>query len=241
MDRQKMEKVAAKASLLQAIQDEVFTNPDLFLIIKSNVGCETITNFCLTNKNWCDKVYDNNDLRIEVARCIMIRINDNLKTLRDMLQDEIATTNGGQWINEPVSPLFIEFGDFYFAAGIQLGVQSAANFLDEHPMFKRTVHNTGELFALLFNVKILDESIDTDSHDPQYSNLSVRFNQRIPRNIRLKLPFSRVVIDHDDQISLSPIQNLDLDEFPFHELLNWPHLRRGLRRRNFRSQLQDDG
>ena len=222
-----MEKAEAQASLLTS-QDSVFTNLDLFLKIKSYIGCETITNWCLTNKDWCDKVYDNNQLRIEVARCVMTCINKNLKALREMLQNEIA--RNGAWINEPMSPLFIEFGDTYFAAGIQLHEQSATKFLEENSMFKRTVQNTGKLLALLFNVSISSENMDTVIHDPQYSNLIIGFNQRIPSAIRLKLPFSRLVVNHDDQISLSPVDNLNVNEFPFHEILNWPHLRRGLRR-----------
>jgi hypothetical protein len=224
-----MDKAEAQASLLKA-QDSVFTNLDLFLKIKSHIGCETITNWCLTNKDWCDKVYDNNQLRIEVARCVMTCINKNLKALREMLQNEIA--RNGEWINDPVSPLFIEFGDTYFAAGIQLHEQSATTFLEENPTFKPTVRNTGKLLALLFNVSINSENMNTDIQDPQYSNLIIGFNQRIPRAIRLKLPFSRVVVHHDDQISLSPVDNLNVNEFPFDEILNWPHLRRGLRRRS---------
>ena len=120
----------------------------------------------------------------------------------------------------------------YFAAGMQLQEGIAATFLEENPMFKLTVRNTGKLLALLFNVGVSNESIDTDSQDPHYSNLFIAFNQRIPRNIRMKLPFSRVVVDHDHQISLSPVESLNVNEFPFHEMLNWPHLRRGLRRQN---------
>ncbi len=82
--------------MLKMVRDEVFTNPDLLLRIKSYVGCESITNWCLTSKNWCDKVFGNNELRIEVARCIMTRINDNLRALRDMMQDEIARDNAMQ-------------------------------------------------------------------------------------------------------------------------------------------------
>ena len=221
-----MENAGARASLLQSLRDDVFKNTDILSIIKSHIGCETITDFCLTNKNWCDTVFGNNQLRIEIAQCVMTRINDNLITLRDML---IATDD--EWINEPTSVLFLEFGDDYFAAGIQLHEDIAAKFLEEHPMFERTVQNIGKLLALLFNVGVKGESIDTDDHDPHYSNLFIRFNQSIPINIRMRLPFSRIVQDHDDQISLSPVQNLNPNEFSFDDILNWPHLRRTRRRR----------
>ncbi len=225
-----MQTAAGRASLLQALRDHVFTDPDLLQTIKAHVGCETITNWCLTNKHWCDKVHGNHELRIEIARCVMIRINDKMSLLRDMLDDDIAA-NDGRW-NEPTSPLFLELGGKYFAVEINLANnRRAADFLDEHPIVKESTQNIGKLLALLFNVRVVGEAMDTDTHDPGYSNLFVRFDQEIPRDVRLKLPFSSIVSGHDNQINLYPVEDLELDTFSFDELLNWQHLRRGQRNR----------
>lgn len=230
-----MDRAIARAALL----NKIFTNPDVFSIIKANIGCETIVSFCLTNKNWCKQVFRENQLRTEVARCMMLRINDNLQIIRDMMNHEISL-NHGNW-NQPVgSPLFIELGDDFFAVAIQLDAiheldaqdaQSTANFVAAHPTFHSTVQDTGKLFALLFNVNILGEHTltDTVSWDPHYLIQFVDFDQTIPRNVREKLPFARVVEGHENQISLSPVPNLDVDAFPFHDLLDWPHSRRSLR------------
>ena len=170
-------------------------------------------------------MFANHELRIEVARCAMTCINNGLKTLRNMLQSEIE----GEWINAPQNPLFIEFGKTYFAAGIQLREELAANFLEKNPMFKSTVQNIGELLALLLSVRTKDiMQLDTDTSDLQYANLIITFDQHIPRDVLLRLPFARVI--EDQLISLSPVENLNVNEFPFEELLAWPHLRRGRRR-----------
>ena len=222
-----MQTAAGRASLLQALPEYVFTNRDLLYIIKAHAGCETLTNLCLTNKHWCDKVHDDHELRIEIARCVMIRINDNLSLLRD-----IVVANGGRW-NEPASPLFIELDGNYFAVEINLADdRRAADFLDEHSIVKKTTQNIGKLLALLFNVGVkFAEGMDTDTRDPGYSKLFVGFDQEIPRDVRLKLPFSSIVSGHDNQINLYPVENLELDTFSFDELLNWKHLRRGQRNR----------
>lgn len=225
-----MEKAETRALLLKSLHNEVFTNPDLIEIIKSNIDCETLTDFCLTSKNWCKKVFENNELRLEVARCAMTRINDNLRTLYDMLLNDIDNYSiWWEWTNEPGSPLFIEFGDDYFAVCIQLTLNTAEMFLQQNPNFKEISRNTAELLGLIFNVNVTEESIDKDNRDPYYTNFNFGFNQNIPRDIRLKLPFSDVVLDHDNQISLSSIDDFDVEAFPFDELLNWTRVRRSQR------------
>ena len=224
-----MDRDSTRADILR---DEIFNNPDLLSIIKSNIGCETITSFCLINRNLCEKVSSNNELRIEVARCILIRINDNLQRIRDIMNFEIPLNNHN-W-NEPGKPLFIEIADTFFSVALQLDahlpqVLFPEDFISDHPSFNSTVRNTGNLLALLFNVKVSGETTDTDKHDPYYLNKFVGFNQPIPRRLLEKLPFARVVEGHDNQISLSPIPNFYLDAFQFYELLDWPHLRRSLR------------
>lgn len=77
----RMKNAYDKALLLNALKEQVFDNPDLFRIIRTFVDCDTITNFCLVNENWCTTMLDNRKLRLQVAECLVHRINKNLTEL----------------------------------------------------------------------------------------------------------------------------------------------------------------
>ncbi len=223
-----MQRALNNAALLQALHNDVLGNPDIFENIKSFIDCDTIANFCLVNSDWCEKVLhstNNNELRIEVAKCLLLRVNEYLETIRGMFANVIQQD---EWVNEPNETLFIELGSNYFAVSIT--VQNAATtFVQDHSRFKPLIRSIANAFATLFNIKVSGEKTDTDRDDETYLSFIVKFNQKVPREIRMLLPFARET--DDDLISLSAVPNVEhaLDTSLFSRLLEWSHLRRSRR------------
>ena len=232
-----MEQAAARAALVQSLRDKTFQNSDILSIIRSNLNCDSITNFCLVSRMWCDKVIGGEhgyELRIDVAKCLITRINDKLIALRNIMRDNGHI--GPEWENNPLSPLFIELGDKFVGAGIQLEEvedgPTAANFLAQNPTFKSNIEEIAKLLAVLFNVQVGATTLDTDKHDLQYSRINVGFDQTIPVNVREELPFTSTIDDHiDGYLRLSPVDDTSVSNETFNRLLEWQHLRRGRRRR----------
>ena len=232
-----MEEAAARAALVQSLRDRTFGNSDILNIIRSNVGCDSITDFCLASRMWCDKVIDGgegaNELRINVAKCLITRINDKLIALRDVMRNNGHIGPG--WENNPESPLFIELGDKFVGASIQLELEdgpTAANFLTQNPTFKSNIEEIAKFLAVLFNVQVHETILNTDEDDLQYSRINVGFDQTIPINVREELPFTSTIDGHiDGYLRLSPVDDTVVSDETFKRLLEWRHLRRSRRLR----------
>ena len=215
---------------VRLLQENVFENEDIFKIIKDNIDCDTITNFCLTNSTWCKKILANHELREDVAKCIIDRINKCLNDIFTLLSQYMRE----QWRNEPNDVLFIELAPTFLAVAVQLPPDSpdtAAIFEQAHPQFKELTRKLAVMIATLFHVRLQREYTGRDRYDDRYLSFQIKFNQSIPRNVIMRLPFSKEVTDHDNQISMWPIQNLNatLNTIRFDRLLEWPHVRRSLR------------
>jgi len=114
MDRQ-VQKAKLLAGETNSNSENIFSNRDLFEIITKYLDCESISKSCLVNTQWCSRIFnddgstDNDNkntgpshLRLEVAKCLIRRINSNMIDLsklvpvRDGENDSQYATSDGE-------------------------------------------------------------------------------------------------------------------------------------------------
>ena len=202
-----------KAALIASLKDGVFGNQDLVDKIRSTMDCEGIAEFCSSNSTFCE--------RFAAARCLFLRVNENLQKMYNMVLGSGVQVN---WNNDPVSELFMEVGEKFFAVTITVSVGPKI-FLGSHPEFRPTIKRIAKDLATIFNVKVGELKEEEDPEDDQYARFKVEFTPNVPDEKRMLLPFSKRVEGHDNQISVSHVSNLDstLDPSIVNQLRDFNH------------------